>query len=57
VSSLVSAMSELLGNDERRQRFGQQSRRAAVEHFDWATLAATLSEGLAPYDHFKPASR
>jgi phosphatidylinositol alpha-1,6-mannosyltransferase len=57
VSSLVSAMSELLGNDERRQRFGQQSRRAAVEHFDWATLAATLGEGLAPYDHFKPASR
>jgi phosphatidylinositol alpha-1,6-mannosyltransferase len=57
VSSLALAMSELLGNNERRQLFGQQSRRVAVEHFDWETLAATLAEGLAPYDHFKPGSR
>jgi phosphatidylinositol alpha-1,6-mannosyltransferase len=57
VSSLVWAMRELLGNDERRRRFGQQSRLIAVERFDWEVLAATLGEGLAPFDHFKAGSR
>jgi phosphatidylinositol alpha-1,6-mannosyltransferase len=53
VSSLVWAMSELLGDDERRHRFGEQSRLVAVERFDWEVLAAKLGEGLAPFDHFK----
>jgi len=53
VSSLVGAMSELLGDGERRRRYGEQSRLVAVERFDWDILAATLAEGLAPFDHFE----
>jgi phosphatidylinositol alpha-1,6-mannosyltransferase len=53
VSGLVWAMSELLGDDERRHRSGEQSRLVAVERFDWEVLAAKLGEGLAPFDHFK----
>jgi phosphatidylinositol alpha-1,6-mannosyltransferase len=53
VSSLVGAMRELLGDDERRRRYGEQSRLVAVERFDWTILAATLGVGLAPFDHFE----
>jgi phosphatidylinositol alpha-1,6-mannosyltransferase len=53
VSSLVGAMSELLGDNERRRRYGEQSRLVAVERFDWEILATKLGEGLAPFDHFE----
>ena len=32
------------------------SRVAAVERFDWNTLAARLSTELAPFDHFEAAT-
>jgi phosphatidylinositol alpha-1,6-mannosyltransferase len=53
VSSLVGAMSALLVDDERRRRYGEQSRLVALERFDWEILATTLGEGLAPFDHFE----
>jgi phosphatidylinositol alpha-1,6-mannosyltransferase len=56
VSSLVGAMRELLADNERRRQYGEQSRQVAVAQFDWATLAAKLGEGLAPFDHFEARS-
>jgi phosphatidylinositol alpha-1,6-mannosyltransferase len=53
VSSLVRAMSELLLDAGRRDDYARRARARALERFDWNTLAARLSDGLAPYDHFK----
>jgi phosphatidyl-myo-inositol dimannoside synthase len=57
VSSLVSVMSELLGDNDRRRRYGEQSRLAAVERFDWDILADELGEGLKAFDHFEAGKR
>jgi glycosyltransferase involved in cell wall biosynthesis len=53
VSSLARAMSELLLDAGRRDDYARRSRAVALERFDWNTLAARLSGGLAPYDHFE----
>ncbi len=49
---LAQAIRALVLNDERRHSFGRASRESAVTNFDWNTLAAALSIGLAPFDHF-----
>lgn len=50
--ALASAMAALLGDEALRTGFAQHARRVALERFDWDQLAVSLSEGLAPYDHF-----
>ncbi|MFI5034788.1 MAG: glycosyltransferase family 4 protein [Acidimicrobiales bacterium] len=49
---LASAIGELLGDDERRARYSRAAREIAVAEFGWDRLAARLSAGLAPFDHF-----
>lgn len=49
---LAQAIRTLMVDDDRRRAFGLASRVAAVERFDWNSLATRLSIGLAPYDHF-----
>jgi phosphatidylinositol alpha-1,6-mannosyltransferase len=53
VNGLVNAMAELLGDGERRRRYGDASRSLALEKFEWGTLARRLGNGLAPFDHFR----
>jgi phosphatidylinositol alpha-1,6-mannosyltransferase len=53
VPSLVRAMSELLSDAGRRDDYARSSRDAALDRYDWNTLAARLSAGLAPFDHFE----
>jgi phosphatidylinositol alpha-1,6-mannosyltransferase len=50
---LAKAIRTLIEDDDRRRSFGRASRVAAVERFDWNTLAARLSSELAPFDHFE----
>ena len=50
--ALAGALEELAGDVERRHRFASRAREVAVERFQWDSLAARLSEGLAPFDHF-----
>jgi phosphatidylinositol alpha-1,6-mannosyltransferase len=54
---LARAIATLMVDDDRRRDFGRASRQAAVERFDWNTLAARLSSELAPFDHFGDANR
>jgi phosphatidylinositol alpha-1,6-mannosyltransferase len=54
---LAKAMRTLMTDDEKRRDFGRASRVAAVERFDWNTLAARLSSELARFDHFGGANR
>jgi phosphatidylinositol alpha-1,6-mannosyltransferase len=54
---LAAAIRSLMVDDDRRHAFGAASRHAAVERFDWNTLAARLSSELAPFDHFGDANR
>jgi phosphatidylinositol alpha-1,6-mannosyltransferase len=49
---LAKAIRALMEDGDRRSAFGRASRAAAVERFDWDTLAARLSVELAPFDHF-----
>jgi len=49
---LARAIRTLMTDDALRSQFGQASRAAAVERFDWNTLAARLSDELARFDHF-----
>jgi phosphatidylinositol alpha-1,6-mannosyltransferase len=55
VASLAHAIGELLDDVNRRHEYARQSRIVALERFDWTTLAARLSSGLAPFDHYKAA--
>ena len=52
VTALADAMSALLDDPVRRGEYGQRAREEAVASFDWTKLAARLSAGLAPFDHF-----
>jgi phosphatidylinositol alpha-1,6-mannosyltransferase len=52
VAALARAMGELLSDEARRRDYALRSREVCVERFDWNVLAARLSEGLAPFDHF-----
>jgi phosphatidylinositol alpha-1,6-mannosyltransferase len=54
---LAKAIRALMEDGDRRRAFGRASRIAAVERFDWNTLAARLSVELAPFDHFGDAER
>jgi phosphatidyl-myo-inositol dimannoside synthase len=54
---LAKAIRTLIVDDARRRDFGRASRVAAVERFDWNTLAARLSAELTPFDHFGDANR
>jgi phosphatidyl-myo-inositol dimannoside synthase len=54
---LAKAIRTLMVDDGRRREFARASRVAAVERFDWNTLAARLSVELAPFDHFEDANR
>jgi phosphatidyl-myo-inositol dimannoside synthase len=49
---LAKAIRTLMTDDELRRRFARSSRVAAVERFDWNTLAVRLSGELAAFDHF-----
>jgi glycosyltransferase involved in cell wall biosynthesis len=49
---LAKAIRTLMTDDGLRDQFGRASRAAAVDRFDWNTLAARLSEQLARFDHF-----
>jgi phosphatidylinositol alpha-1,6-mannosyltransferase len=49
---LAKALRVLILDGERRMSFGRAARECAVARFDWNTLAASLSVGLAPFDHF-----
>ncbi|MFY9782864.1 MAG: glycosyltransferase family 4 protein [Acidimicrobiales bacterium] len=53
---LARAIEELMLDDERRALFAQQARTIALSRFSWETLAAELSRGLEPFDHFSIAS-
>ena len=55
--ALARAMAELLGDAERRATMGARARELATTRFDWDVLAAQLSAGLAPFDHFEAAER
>ncbi len=57
VAALAHAMSDLLGDVERRRDMGHRARELATSRFDWDVLAARLSTGLEPFDHFKAAER
>lgn len=52
---LARAMSDLLGDAERRADMGARARELAATRFNWDVLAMQLSTGLAPFDHFKTA--
>jgi phosphatidylinositol alpha-1,6-mannosyltransferase len=54
---LAKAIRALMEDGDRRSAFGRASRAAAVERFDWDTLAARLSVELAPFDHFGMTER
>ena len=54
---LAKAIRTLMVDDERRREFARASRVAAVERFDWNTLAERLSVELAPFDHFEDVNR
>ena len=53
---LAQAIGEILADPARRAAFGEASRAAAVDAFDWNRLARRLGDGLAPYDHQRTAS-
>jgi phosphatidylinositol alpha-1,6-mannosyltransferase len=53
VKALANAMSDLLGDAQRRGDYALRAREVAVARFDWDILAARLGEGLAPFDHYK----
>ncbi len=55
--ALARAMADLLGDAERRAAMGARARELATARFDWDVLAAQLSAGLAPFDHFEAAER
>jgi phosphatidylinositol alpha-1,6-mannosyltransferase len=57
VKSLANAMGELLGDAERRRRYGDASRSLALEKFEWGVLATRLGNALAPFDHFGANNR
>ncbi len=52
-ADLARVMSDVLGDPARRAAMGARARELATTRFDWDVLAARLSSGLAPYDHFK----
>lgn len=54
---LANAIRTLMVDDDRRREFGRAARVAAVERFDWNTLAARLSAELTPFDHFEAVKR
>jgi phosphatidyl-myo-inositol dimannoside synthase len=54
---LAKAIRTLMNDDERRRAFGRASRVAAVEQFDWNTLAGRLSSELKRFDHFGDSHR
>jgi phosphatidylinositol alpha-1,6-mannosyltransferase len=54
---LARAIRALMTDPDRRRAFGRASRAAAVERFEWNTLAARLSLELAPFDHFGTTER
>jgi phosphatidyl-myo-inositol dimannoside synthase len=55
--SLATAIAELLGDDERRRRYGAQARELAVRHFEWDALASRLGDALIPFDHFEASNQ
>ncbi len=55
--ALAAAMSELLDDVDRRERFARAARDMAVTEFDWDVLARRLSRELAPFDDFPGANR
>ncbi|MGA2295106.1 MAG: glycosyltransferase family 4 protein [Acidimicrobiales bacterium] len=55
VPALARAMGELLADTDRRDEYARHSRDVALERYDWNRLAARLSTGLAPFDHFEAA--
>ena len=57
VAALAHAMSDLLDDVERRRDMGHRARELATSRFDWDVLAARLSTGLEPFDHFKADER
>jgi phosphatidylinositol alpha-1,6-mannosyltransferase len=50
VDDLATAMRRLLSDGALRERLGAAARDNAVAHFDWALLASSLGNELAPYD-------
>ena len=56
-TALANTMSNLLGDAQRRSDMGQRAREHAASRFDWDALAAQLSTGLEPFDHFESAQR
>ncbi len=55
--ALATAISDLLLDGPVRELYARQARELAVARFDWDTLAASLGEGLAAFDHFGVAQR
>jgi phosphatidyl-myo-inositol dimannoside synthase len=55
VGDLATAMSSLLSDADRRDRFGLLARDVAVRKFSWDRLADVLGNGLEPYDSVKAA--
>jgi len=49
---LADAIRTLSQEPERRAALSVEARRVAETQFDWSVLAATLSVGVAPFDHF-----
>ncbi len=56
-TALATTMSDLFGDPERRSDMGHRARELVTSRFDWDVLAARLSTGLAPFDHFKATER
>jgi phosphatidylinositol alpha-1,6-mannosyltransferase len=54
---LADAISGLMDNPDRLAVLSHQARVVAERTWDWRTLATTLSEGLAPFDHFEEPFR
>jgi len=54
---LAAAIEGLMNDPERLRVLSQQARMVAERTWDWRTLAGTLSEGLAPFDHFEASVR
>jgi len=54
---LAAAIEGLMNNPERLRVLSQQARTVAERTWDWRILANTLSEGLAPFDHFETSIR
>jgi phosphatidylinositol alpha-1,6-mannosyltransferase len=50
VADLVTALSLLIDDDERRARFGVMARDVAVREFSWDRLSRVLADGLHAFD-------